>query len=494
MRTGTQPAATAPPLLCKTSCPKNQIKTSISNTVPRWQQVISPPPLSTLKSQKKSSSLKPVAVGSSIVKSVSPVNRSYVSISKPQSPILMPSMCVNVDNTPNKFTCLSPEPALELNTGVPQKWTRLPNSSFSKLQSLSQQLKSPPSCSSQNVTSAYSPSPPPTGFTVGKPRVPTQFEPKKSPLPSHCLSPSRYTPMAFSGWPSPGASASPTPTHTPTPSPAPPIRELTPSPCLSLRSTPSPRPGSGISDSSDREGKKRKPHKIKSSYKSLAAIPTNTLLLDQQVIDEQVEKGEGGAGDRGVPLDAQETDTHKEMCSPAWLRKESEELYAVIDEILRSSPIPPKSKSPAVNEAQKNNATFPRTYGRETKYASVGNLKSPGNEWRSADLHKTRPGGIRNTATIPRLTPEDPHRQSDCSPSRRFVSQQHFSAKGRNTSGVDSGSKGQRLGGGEHPLAPSACDLHITEPEEPVRHAPKHGPSTSFCPAERKPGAFQTQI
>lgn len=28
---------------------------------------------------------------------------------------------------------------------------------------------------------------------------------------------------------------------------------------------------------------KIQPHKIKSSYKSLAAIPTNTLLLDQQV-------------------------------------------------------------------------------------------------------------------------------------------------------------------------------------------------------------------
>ncbi|KAJ0067321.1 hypothetical protein NL108_016489 [Boleophthalmus pectinirostris] len=241
-------------------------------------------------------------------------------------------------------------------------------------------------------------------------------------------------------------------------------------------------------------GRASEPHKIKSSYKSLAAIPTNTLLLDQQVIDEQVERGEASSGDRGVPLDAQETDTHEEMCSPAWLKKESEELYAVIDEILRSSPIPSKSKSPVVKESQKNNSTFPRTYGRETKYASVGSLKPNANDQRRADLHKTRPGVIRTMATSPRLTPEDPHRQSECSPSRHFVSQLHFSTKGRNTSGVDSGSEGKTLGGEVRPLAPSACDLHITEPEELLRLPPKHGPSTSFCPTERKPEAFQTQI
>ncbi|XP_072292836.1 uncharacterized protein mlip isoform X2 [Eucyclogobius newberryi] len=479
--------ATAPPLLCKMTCPQNQIKTSTSNTIPRWQQVISPPPPSTLNSGIKNGSLRlvPQPVCSSIVRSVSPMNRSYVSVSQPKSPMVKPSICVNMDKWPNKLTCQSPEPAFKLDTGVPQKWTRLPNPPFSKRQSSSQQLKSPPSCPSENVTYAFSPAPSPTRFTAGRPQVPSQSEPKKS---HHCLSASRYTPMALSGWPSPGAS----PSSTPTPSPAPPIRELTPSPCLSLRSTPSPRPGSGISDGSDREGKKRKPHKIKSSYKSLAAIPTNTLLLDQQVIDEQVEKEQG---DRGVLLDPEETDTHTEMCSPAWLRKESEELYAVIDEILASSPIPPKSKPPVVKEAQKNSSTFPQTFGRETKYASVGILKSPGNDQRRADETRL----IRSVTTAPRLTSEHPQIKSECSPWRHIVSQHYSdSPKGRSTVRGDGDSKGRVLGAEERSCAPSECDLHITEPEEPVSHPPKHGPSlgssTSFYPAERKLLAFQTQI
>ncbi|KAM7408856.1 hypothetical protein PAMA_002531 [Pampus argenteus] len=75
------------------------------------------------------------------------------------------------------------------------------------------------------------------------------------------------------------------------------------------------------------------PHKIKLSYKSLAAIPTNTLLLDQQAIDEQVER-EGGPYDT---VDGGAADTHAEMCSPAQLRQQSEELYATIDEILANS-------------------------------------------------------------------------------------------------------------------------------------------------------------
>ncbi|XP_024916742.1 muscular LMNA-interacting protein isoform X4 [Cynoglossus semilaevis] len=83
-------------------------------------------------------------------------------------------------------------------------------------------------------------------------------------------------------------------------------------------------------------------HKIKLSYKSLAAIPTNTLLLDQQAIDEQVERTDSP----GDTMDR--VDTHAEMCSPAQLRQESEELYATIDEILANSSAAP-SKSSSTN-------------------------------------------------------------------------------------------------------------------------------------------------
>lgn len=485
---GPSRCATAPPLLSKTACLQTQIRASQSNAVPRWQQLISPPPQSTLKSHKKNISLQqiPQPVCSSIVKSVSPVNlhRSYISVSKPKSPTLKPSFCLNVVNRSNKLSCLSPEPAIELDTGVPQKWTRLPNSSLSKLQSLSQQLKT---FSSENVTSAYSPSPPPARQTAGKPRVTSRSELKRShPHLSNCLSPSRYTPTAFAGWSS--ACASPSPTPAVTPSPAPPIREFTPSPSLSLRSTPSPRPGS---DSVDREDKKQKPHKIKSSYKSLAAIPTNTLLRDQQLIDEQVEREEDPTRDRGVPLNATEMDTHNEMCSPAWLRKESEELYAVIDEILASS-VSSTSKSPAVKE--KNSSTFPRACGRETKYASVGSLYSNGNDERKADPHKTEPGGIRSMTPAFRLTTQDHDKKSERSPFRQIVVSQRLidSTKGENTCG----SKMQREE--ECSSGLPACDLHITEPEEHTRLPPKQGlpisTSSSFCPAERQMEAFETQI
>ncbi|XP_034408387.1 muscular LMNA-interacting protein [Cyclopterus lumpus] len=80
-------------------------------------------------------------------------------------------------------------------------------------------------------------------------------------------------------------------------------------------------------------------HKIKLSYKSLAAIPTNTLLSDQQAIDEQVEREQSPCDslDRWETSDRGVADTHAEMCSPAELRQQSEELYAVIDEILANS-------------------------------------------------------------------------------------------------------------------------------------------------------------
>lgn len=249
-----------------------------------------------------------------------------------------------------------------------------------------------------------------------------------------------------------------------------------------------------MSPCADSEGKKRKAHKIKSSYKSLAAIPTNTLLLDQQVIDEQVERGGDSSRDRGAPLDVTETDTHSEMCSPAWLRKESEELYAVIDEILASS-VSSTSKSPAaVKEAKKNNSTFPRTYGRETKYASLCSLSSNGNVERKIDPHKTKPGVIRSVTPAPRLTTQNHDKKAEHIPFRQFGVSQMLSdsTTGENTCGS------KTLGEEEFFRAGPVCDLHITEPEEHFPLPPKHGPplgsSSPFCPAARRLEEFETQI
>ncbi|XP_044147399.1 muscular LMNA-interacting protein isoform X6 [Bufo gargarizans] len=78
-------------------------------------------------------------------------------------------------------------------------------------------------------------------------------------------------------------------------------------------------------------------YKIKSSYKAFAAIPTNTLLLDQKAIDDpQINRRNSEAEDR--------TDAHTEMCSPALLRQQTEEICAVIDEVLHD-PFPTSSNS-----------------------------------------------------------------------------------------------------------------------------------------------------
>ncbi|XP_061084851.1 mucin-2 isoform X2 [Conger conger] len=205
-----------------------------------------------------------------------------------------------------------------------------------------------------------------------------------SPLPdSHCS-----TPDCLSLSPSPAASS----------------RDLlTPSPSLSPSLSPSssPVPKSG----SDRARRKRK-YKIKSSYKAIAAIPTNTLLLEQQAIDEEVEK-------EGRPLEdvdvVRVTETHSEMCSPAQLRQQSEELYAAIDQVLqdplpmrRSQSAPLSLVTLAEVEVPRRLTPVPRSAGRETKYAAF-HLQPVG----SAERTLTKPGVIRPVMVIPRLTEEE---------------------------------------------------------------------------------------
>uniref|UniRef100_A0A8C6M1G0 Uncharacterized protein n=1 Tax=Nothobranchius furzeri TaxID=105023 RepID=A0A8C6M1G0_NOTFU len=219
--------------------------------------------------------------------------------------------------------------------------TRRPNSSLSKLQMLSQQLRSPPISSPQLQPSQSRLTPSPVRPNTAPPlpclkqntkvggseserfgSVPRGVTPSQAFHKTH-LSPSRYKPIVLSGWSSPSASP------TPTPSPAPPIRDFTPSPSLSLRSTPSPRPGSGISDCSDWEVKKRK---VLSSNK----CPLFYLSF---------------------------------MCSPAELRQKSEELYAVIDEILANSN--PEVVYFLYFFLFQLDSSLSKSLGRETKYVSL---------------------------------------------------------------------------------------------------------------------------
>ncbi|XP_009706926.1 PREDICTED: muscular LMNA-interacting protein, partial [Cariama cristata] len=77
----------------------------------------------------------------------------------------------------------------------------------------------------------------------------------------------------------------------------------------------------------DHENIKPKQYKIKTSYKAFAAIPTNTLLMEQKALEEPI-KATGVT--EGTALD-----THSEMCSPAQLRQQTEDLCAVIDQVLQ---------------------------------------------------------------------------------------------------------------------------------------------------------------
>lgn len=259
------------------TCPVTRYSDQIhSNCV---QRVISPPPVKSYTLPQSPLSLfcsKPSPNHEKEISDCAPskkVQHSHMSVSKPESPELKHSNShmyhkAHMDNNFKKVMAPSPKPVNDQETSVPQKGSRSPNSSLSKLHWLSQQLRSPSPCPPL-LRSSQSRSLTPTVFPVRTDTASpltgrckserSHYDSQRSDTTSsqafhkaHCLSPSRYTPITFPGWPSPIT------TPTPTSSPALPIRDFTPSPSLSMRSTPSPRPGSGISNYSDREGKKRK--------------------------------------------------------------------------------------------------------------------------------------------------------------------------------------------------------------------------------------------
>nr|XP_060471758.1 muscular LMNA-interacting protein isoform X6 [Panthera onca] len=163
-----------------------------------------------------------------------------------------------------------------------------------------------------------------------------------------------------------------------------------------------------LSMSTGPENKKSKQYKTKSSYKAFAAIPTNTLLLEQKL--SEGEKREAiSVSSRLVPEALDEPaktesvfkdntlDPPLEFCFPAQLRQQTEELCATIDKVLRDSLSMNSSDSPSsssqtllVSDTMKMPTTLPRAAGRETKYA---NLSSPSSTVSESQL--TKPGVIR---------------------------------------------------------------------------------------------------
>ncbi|XP_062981121.1 muscular LMNA-interacting protein isoform X1 [Elgaria multicarinata webbii] len=128
---------------------------------------------------------------------------------------------------------------------------------------------------------------------------------------------------------------------------------------------------------------------IKTSYKAFAAIPTNTLLLEQKALDEPT-KAEGVVEDG---------DTHSEICSPAQLRQQTEELCAAIDQVLqdplsmhRCDCSPSSLQNISDSDIDKTYSASQRPAGWETRFANFY-LSGPA----VPESPKTKPGVIRPT-------------------------------------------------------------------------------------------------
>ncbi|XP_075058616.1 muscular LMNA-interacting protein isoform X5 [Mixophyes fleayi] len=135
----------------------------------------------------------------------------------------------------------------------------------------------------------------------------------------------------------------------------------------------------------DVDDQKLQPYKIKSSYKAFAAIPTNTLLLDQKAIDEPEINATNTAMEDTM-------ETHTEMCSPALLRQQTEEICAAIDEHCNSASAARSSEKKCGTKSSNTPRPLSKSTGRETKYASVQPLMNT----KTKDL-QTKPGVIRPT-------------------------------------------------------------------------------------------------
>ncbi|XP_038656379.1 muscular LMNA-interacting protein isoform X2 [Scyliorhinus canicula] len=182
-------------------------------------------------------------------------------------------------------------------------------------------------------------------------------------------------------------------------------------------------PAQSLSCSTENVTKKpEQKYKIKSSYKAFAAIPTNTLLLEQKAIDEAISDSEESAA-ANMP-----EKTHSQfLFESESLRQQSEELYATIEQLLEE-PLPMRCSSSTPNslrkpqdskaykkndrpehftnsdklttvEVQKHVSPTPKSAGRETKYANLHLSVSE-----STENRPTRPGVIRPVAMAQKPT------------------------------------------------------------------------------------------
>ncbi|XP_006007013.1 muscular LMNA-interacting protein isoform X2 [Latimeria chalumnae] len=170
----------------------------------------------------------------------------------------------------------------------------------------------------------------------------------------------------------------------------------------------------------DNDSKTPKQYKIKSSYKVFAAIPTNTLLMEQKAIDDAAVE-EMALNDGDKPL----ADTHSELCSPAQFRQQSEELYATIDQLLEdslnmccSNSAPTSLQTLADSDTPKASVKPSKAAGRETKYANLCSSASC-----STESRLTKPGVIRPVIITPKSPTKSEEEEYQANPFKRYLAE-----------------------------------------------------------------------
>lgn len=230
-----------------------------SSSTPLWEQLSSPPPVK--PDTLPHTSLPRFCSGSGSVSPAPQAHRAATKIQQRPNIFISKSFKLGprIAHVRGHADQLSLNSASSTDVGdqkPPGPPSPAKNSSLSKLHMLSEKLRSPPrSCFPASPSPSWACAAPP--LAPSRPAAGSSHSDRnaKTPEGSHKAQSLPPAPHSRAGWP---RWLPPVGSPTPTPSPAPPSRELSLSPSLSLRSTPSPRPESGISDYSDREGKKRK--------------------------------------------------------------------------------------------------------------------------------------------------------------------------------------------------------------------------------------------
>ncbi|XP_073081295.1 muscular LMNA-interacting protein isoform X7 [Manis javanica] len=335
--------------------------------------VLSPPQTSTLSP----TGLPPVPPSFSPLYSKGKQDADLRGPEKPRHMPTPPSMSAS-----SALASASPPTNQKATLSSPEKCFR-PSPALSKLINRSHRASPQPSDQGQNPAAALSPQ----GSTASSSSFPTLGS---SSLP-HAYLPTQALPLSPSALhPSGGRGALPSRLGKSESSVSDHWSSVSaPSPPVSLTRTKELISPCALSMSTGPENKKPKQYKTKSSYKAFAAIPTNTLLLEQKALD-------GPAKTECFSRDST-LDPPLELCFPAQLRQQTEELCATIDKVLQDSLSMHSSDSPSSSpqtllgsDTVKMPTTLPRAAGRETKYA---NLSSPSSAVSESQL--TKPGVIR---------------------------------------------------------------------------------------------------